>query len=181
MDKEDLAHRVNPDPALLGELMDRYGQDVWNYAYFLVKHRAMADDIAQDTFIQAYRHFYGFRQEASLKTWLLRIARNVSFNYRNAAFFRKVLLMDIVSPRQPGRSAEQDYLAREAASEIWRYVLDLPVKLRETLVLHAKYELSVAEIADLQRIPEGTVKSRLFAARRRIAFLLKEDEEDERA
>lgn len=179
MDKQHLALRVNPDPDMLGELMDRYGQDVWNYAYFLVKNRAMADDIAQDTFIRAYRHFSGFRQESSVKTWLLRIARNVAFNYRNAAFFRKALLMDIVAPRHPGRSAEQDYLERETTSEIWRCVMELPVKLRETLVLHAKYELSVAEIADLQRIPEGTVKSRLFAARRRMESLLKEDNEHE--
>jgi len=179
VDKQDLASLVNPDPETLGRLMDRYGQDIWNYAYFLTKNRAMSDDIAQDVFISAYRNFSGFRQESSVKTWLLRIARNVSFNYRNAAFFRRALLMDVVSPTQPGRSAEQDYLEREATSEIWRSVMRLPVKLRETLVLHAKYELSVAEIADLLRIPEGTVKSRLFGARRRMESLLKEEREHE--
>lgn len=167
------------DPASLEELMAEYGQDVWNFAYFLTKDRSMADDIAQDVFLQAYRHIDSFRAESSVRTWLLKIARNTSLNYRNAAFFRRAVLMDKLGAAGTHRSAEQDYLEREAANRVWLCVFRLPVKLREALVLHAKYELPVQEIADMLKIPAGTVKSRLFKARKRMKALLEEGERND--
>jgi RNA polymerase sigma-70 factor (ECF subfamily) len=160
------------DQVMLEDLMAHYGQDVWNYAYFLTKNRMHADDIAQDAFIQAYRHVRSFRGESSVKTWLLRITRNISFNYMKSAFFRKVFLMGLAGPKETSRSAEEAYFEKEAANEVWRRVFTLPAKLRETLVLHAKYQLSIQEIANILQIPEGTVKSRLFTARQRLSKTL---------
>jgi RNA polymerase sigma-70 factor (ECF subfamily) len=168
------------DPDTLSTLMDQFGQDVWNYAYFLTKSRAACDDITQDVFIQVYHHVDSFRGEASVKTWLLAITRNMSRNYLRTAFIRKALLVDIVIPRGTGRSAEDTFLEEEAANEIWKKVFLLPVKLREALVLQAKYQLSVSEISDILKVPQGTVKSRLFAARKRMKRLLTEYQEGER-
>ncbi|THF81775.1 sigma-70 family RNA polymerase sigma factor [Cohnella fermenti] len=163
------------DPMTLEELMKEYGQDVWSFAYSITKNRATADDIAQDVFLQAYRHLVSFRGESSVRTWLLRIARNISLNYRNSAFFRRVLLPGKLAPSRQDRSAEEAYFEREAASDVWRHVFSLPVKMREALVLHAKYQLSLQEIARILDVPEGTVKSRLFGARKRMSTLLKEE------
>jgi RNA polymerase sigma-70 factor (ECF subfamily) len=164
------------DSLALEDLMKKYGQQVWSFAYVLTKNRHLADDVTQDVFLQAYRHVASFRGESSVKTWLLAITRNICRNYRHAAFFRKVLLVGDSTPREDyDQSAEQAFLEREAANGVWRQVFRLPAKLRETLVLHAKYELSTAEIAKLLRIPEGTVKSRLFAARKKLSNLLKEE------
>ena len=172
---------VAMDSASLEELMEEYGQDVWNFAFFLAKDRNMADDIAQDVFLQAYRNLSSFRGEASVRTWLLKITRNISFNYRNSAFFRKAVLMDKWLPAGAQRSAETAFLEQEAANRIWLLVFRLPVKIREVLVLHAKYELSLQEIADVLKIPEGTVKSRLFKARKKMKALIEEDETHELA
>jgi RNA polymerase sigma-70 factor, ECF subfamily len=170
-----LQYMVHMNQAAFEELMRQYGQDVWNFAYFLTKNRSMADDITQDVFLQAYRHVAGFRGESSVKTWLLRITRNISSNYRKSAFFRRVLLMGTVAEGRSNRSAEQAFLEKEAANTVWRQVFQLPVKLRAVLVLHAKYQLTAPEIAHILNIPEGTVKSRLSGARKKLSILLKEE------
>ncbi|CAH1216354.1 ECF RNA polymerase sigma factor SigM [Paenibacillus plantiphilus] len=175
MSEDSLKYLAEMDPFTLDELMTQHGQEVWNFAYFLTKNRSMADDITQDVFLQVYRHVTSFRGEASIKTWLLKITRNISHNYRNTAFIRKVLLVDVAVSKEYSRSAEQAFLEKETANHVWRQVFNLPVKFREVLVLHAKYELSMSDIAHILKIPEGTVKSRLFGARKKMSALLKEE------
>lgn len=164
------------DSEMLERLMADYGQEVWNYAFFVTKNKSLADDITQDVFLQAYRSFSSFRGEASMRTWLLKITRNKSINSVRSAFVRRVLLVDIVRPGGKASSAENDYIAREAANEVWRSVLELPIKHREVIILHARYELSTEQMAGVLQIPEGTVKSRLHAARRRLSALLQKEE-----
>lgn len=176
MDDMYLRYAVDMDELTLDALMKRYGQDVWNFAWLLTKNRALADDIAQDVFLQAYRHVSSFRGEASVKTWLLKITRNISVNYRKSAFVRRVLLMERVREQESSRSAEHDFMEREAVNEVWRRVFELPGKYREALVLHARYGLPLQEIAGILGIPEGTVKSRLFHARKKLERKLKEGE-----
>ena len=176
MNDQDWQYIAALDPDMLEKLMADYGQEVWNYACFITKNRSMADDIAQDVFIEAYRSFAGFRRESSMKPWLLRITRNKSINGVRSAFVRKVLLVDRVRTGRNAASAENDYIELEAANEVWRQVLRLPVKHREVIILHAKHELSVQQMAHVLQIPEGTVKSRLHAARRRLSALLAKEE-----
>jgi len=76
LEDEYLRAVTQADAYDLHSMMERYGEDVWNYAFFLTKRRDMADDIAQDPFLKAYAGITSFRGEASLKTWLLKIARN---------------------------------------------------------------------------------------------------------
>ncbi|WP_378120721.1 RNA polymerase sigma factor [Cohnella sp. GCM10012308] len=166
---------ANLDPITFEALMHEYGQEVWNYAYSIVKNQSMAEDITQDVFLQVFRHVVSFRNESSMKTWLLKITRNISYNYRKSAFIRKVFLVGNVSLKESSRSAEQTYLDHEAANEVWTAVLKLPVKSREILILHAKYQLSIPEIAQLLDISEGAVRSRLFAARKKMNVRLGED------
>jgi RNA polymerase sigma-70 factor (ECF subfamily) len=171
-----LMYLADMDSFTLDNLMEQYGQDVWNYAYFITKNRNLTDDITQDVFLKAYRHVSTFRGESSVKTWLLKITRNISYNYLHSAFFRKVLLVDLISPpKEYSDSAEKVFLEKETANEIWKKILKLPSKYREVIVLQAKYELSLSEISNILKVPEGTVKSRLFGARKRMSILLKEE------
>lgn len=175
MSESALAYLTEMNEDILSDLIEKYGQEVWNYAYFVTKNRSMADDISQDVFIQVYRNISSFRQESSVKTWLLKITRNISYNYRSSAFIRKVLLVDIITPNGSNHSAEQAYLEQEATNDVWKLVMSLSTKHREVLVLHAKYQLSLKEIANILQISEGTVKSRLHNARKRMVELMKEE------
>ncbi|GGG14582.1 RNA polymerase sigma factor [Paenibacillus abyssi] len=156
------------------QLMVTYGQDVWNLAFLMTKRHHLADDITQDVFLRAYKAIGTFRGASSIRTWLLSITRNISINYLRTAFVRKVMLTERLSVRETSPSAEKVVLAHALSDEIWEAVLRLPLKLREVLVLHVKYEMTTKEIADALRISEGTVKSRLARARRKMSISWKE-------
>jgi RNA polymerase sigma-70 factor (ECF subfamily) len=155
----------------LQRLMEAYGDDVWNYAYFICKRRDLADDIAQEVFIKAYRNIGSFRGECTVKTWLLKITRNTAYSYRRKSLFRKVVLLEFISGVHP--SAESEFLDRHLTDELWGIVLLLPMPYREVLILHALHGLSMEEIADALGIPEGTVKSRLHRGRLKALQLAK--------
>jgi RNA polymerase sigma factor (sigma-70 family) len=156
---------------VLHDLMTAYGKDVWNFAYGMTRKWDQADDITQEVFIKAYRNLHTFRSESSIKTWLLSITRNTVLDYRKSAFVRKVTLVDSFTDRAQSRSAEQEVIESLAVNEMWKKVLALPVKYRETVILFAHYQMSMKEIAELLGVSEGTVKSRLFHARKKLARL----------
>ncbi|MCC3373692.1 RNA polymerase sigma factor [Cohnella sp. REN36] len=174
MEHEFLKNVTTMDEASLQHVMNEFGSDIWNYAYFLTKNRELADDITQDVFIKAYYRIESFRGQSSLKTWLLTITRNTAFSYKRSAFFRKVNLFASITSAQTGRSAESEYMETRYVDDIWDVIMKLPDKYREALVLDIRYELSTEEMAKLLNVAPGTVKSRLHRAREKVEQSLKE-------
>ncbi|MDR9748614.1 RNA polymerase sigma factor [Paenibacillus taichungensis] len=183
MDYQYLAHAQTIDNYTLSCMMDEYGNDVWNYAYFLTKSTEQADELSQEVFIRAYSGIAHFRGECSLKTWLLTITRNTTFTYRKSRFFRSSLWGETLpihteqmnasmGEMKPEKfvhpSAEAEAISREHVHEIWDIIMALPDKFRELLLLHLKYELTTSEIAEMLGISAGTVKSRLSRARAKV-------------
>ncbi|SHN79324.1 RNA polymerase sigma-70 factor, ECF subfamily [Paenibacillus sp. ov031] len=183
MDYQYLAHAQTIDNYTLSSMMDEYGNDVWNYAYFLTKSTEQADELSQEVFIRAYSGIAHFRGECSLKTWLLTITRNTTFTYRKSRFFRSSLWGETLpipteqgntsmGEMKPGKwvhpSAEAEAISREHIHEIWDIIMALPDKFRELLLLHLKYELKTSEIAEMLGISAGTVKSRLSRAKAKV-------------
>ncbi|MCM3208016.1 RNA polymerase sigma factor [Paenibacillus illinoisensis] len=120
--------------------MDDYGNDVWNYAYFLTRSTEQADEISQQVFIRAYSGIKHFRGECSLKTWLLTITRNTTFTYRKSRFFRSSLsgetlpfeseqgpshIREMTPAQYAHPSAEAEVISREHVHEIWDIILAL--------------------------------------------------------
>ncbi|MFD2334217.1 RNA polymerase sigma factor [Cohnella sp. GCM10020058] len=163
------------DAATLRDVMDRYGNDVWNYAYFLTKNREMADEIAQDVFIKAYYRIETFHGRSSLKTWLLTIARNTAFRYKRSSFLRRVHLLPSIGSAGSGKSAEIEFMEETYADDIWKTIMALPDKYREVLVLDIRYDLSTEAMAKLLNVASGTVKSRLHRAREKVQRMMKEE------
>nr|WP_223285196.1 sigma-70 family RNA polymerase sigma factor [Paenibacillus sp. PL91] len=161
--------------SIFGDLMAAYGDDVWHYAFILVKSKDAADDITQDVFLNAYRLLHRFEGRSSPKTWLLTITRNKSINWLKSSFIKRVMLMGSVAHSTNQKSAEQEVLDQMGVHAIWQSVLRLPAKQREVLILDAHYQLSYSEMAGLLGISEGTVKSRLHRARARMELMLKEE------
>ncbi|PZE19906.1 RNA polymerase subunit sigma-70 [Paenibacillus xerothermodurans] len=160
---------------VLRDLMDWFGNDVWNFAYFMTNRCDVADDISQDVFIAAYNGLYGFRGEGSVKSWLLTITRNKALHYLQSAFIRKVTLTDkLKSGTSP--AAEQVVFNRLDNRAVWDAVMQLPRKYREVLVLDFHYGLKHKEIAILLKVSEGTVKSRAHRAKKRMSELLSREE-----
>ncbi|WNQ11292.1 RNA polymerase sigma factor [Paenibacillus aurantius] len=176
MSYEYLIYTANMDSGTLDGLMKDYGKDIWNYAYFLTGDRHAADDLSQEVFLRAYRSIGNFRGEATVKTWLLRITRNLALNHRRSAFIRRVTLLDRIQRQGSVRSAEEAFLDAEVADGIWRAVLRLPVPFREVLLLDMQHGMSMEEIAGMLHVSVGTVKSRLHRARAKVTKALQEEE-----
>lgn len=163
--------------AILRELMETYGNDVWNYAFSLSRSTDQADDITQEVFLKVYRKLGTFRGDSSVKTWLLAITRHTACDMKRRSFWNKIKDFDVFQTGVSQPSAEQEAIEKLAVSDIWKQVIALPVKYREVLILFAHYQLSMKEMADILNLSEGTVKSRLFHAR---AKLLKIKERESR-
>ena len=161
--------------AVWNDLMSTYGKDVWNFAFSMTRKWDQADDITQEVFIKAYRNLHTFRCESSIKTWLLAITRNMVLDYRKSAFLRKVTLVDVFKGQATGRSAEGEVIETMAVNDMWKQVLKLPHKYREAVILFAHHQLSMKEMAELLGVSEGTVKSRLFHARKKLAEIRGDD------
>jgi len=157
------------DRAAFGELVIRHQSAVRNFLRHLTHgDAALADDLAQETFIQAYRKLANFRGEARFLTWLLGIAHN---HYRNAR--RRW------SPVPAGTEPPVEETAIPAATRSSDLRADLAGALRELsadeqLALHLGYAqgMSHAEIAALVDWPLGTVKTHLARSKEKLRHLL---------
>ncbi|QHW33723.1 RNA polymerase sigma factor [Paenibacillus rhizovicinus] len=179
MEEDYLKHLSQIGAYDIEQLVHQYWQDVWHFSYVMTRQHDMADDIAQETFIRAFRALHTFRGESSVKTWLLKIAKHLTINYRRSALFRKIILLDQAGRHRSSPSAEAAYFDAQFADRIWELVLRLPVKQREVLLLHAHYQLKLEEMARVLGLPEGTVKSRLHRARLKVDKWLKEADASE--
>lgn len=153
----------------IADLMKTYGNDVLRTAYSYVKDRDVAEDLFQEVFIKAYYNMDRFRGECSIKTWLIRIAVNVSKDFLKSAYNRHVTPM--TDEMSETLAAEDDYEAVDNADRdamIRKEVMNLPDTYREVVMCVYFEEMSVSEAATALGIAEGTVKSRLFRAREQL-------------
>ncbi|MFC6648865.1 RNA polymerase sigma factor [Paenibacillus rhizoplanae] len=84
LDGLERAEMINEEQ--LRQIMKLYGEDVWNYIYFLTKNSDQADELTQEVFIKCFYRIRTYRGASSLKTWLFTIARNTVFSYRKSRF-----------------------------------------------------------------------------------------------
>lgn len=80
VENDYLKHITRLDRPEMDRLARQYWHDVWQYAYFLTRREHVAEDIAQETFIRAFRSIDAFRGQCTIKSWLFKIARNTAFN-----------------------------------------------------------------------------------------------------
>ena len=136
------------DPAAFEGIMKRYRRMVYFVALRMVGNHDDADDVAQKTFISAYKNLRNFRRESSLKTWLFRIATNFSKNLLRDRGRRRG--EQVTEASAVTSSPAPDRLEKEQQRKIVAdAVKGLPNRQREVFHLRVSHELSFAEIADV--------------------------------
>jgi RNA polymerase sigma-70 factor, ECF subfamily len=184
-----LAQRFNQgDEAAFVEIMTRYRGKIFGIALGLLRNRADAEEITQDTFIRAHRGLAKFRGDSSLITWLHRIAINLARN-RYWYFFRRrrqdsLSLDHAIGENSDGTFADliatdapdpaQESVRGEFAALVAACMERLDRKHREILTLRNVLNLPYEEIAKSLRISVGTVKSRIARARENLRAVLVE-------
>jgi RNA polymerase sigma-70 factor (ECF subfamily) len=153
------------------ELVRRHQDFVFGAALRIVKNRAMAEEVAQEAFIRAYRGATGFRGDAQVRSWLYRIATNLALNaVTRQKEFPTDEIPEEIHTIGPAHDAEMSEL-REA---MLAAIDELPPKLREPLVLREMDGLSYEEIAARTDTPLNTVRTRILRARRALADKMEE-------
>ena len=170
-----------------GELVSRYERRVYGIAFRYFGNHADAQDATQDTFGQLARKADQFRGDSKLSTWIYRVTTNACNDLGRKMARRPQLAVEDVDDHRTGTEDEaptEDLLAgRELALEIQRALLQLDDLSRQLIILCAIEGQSYAEVSEALDLPVGTIKSRVFRARARLAELLGPviDPDDDRA
>jgi RNA polymerase sigma-70 factor (ECF subfamily) len=143
------------------------GTLAFRVAYAVLRHRADAEDVAQEALVKAFRSFAQLRDRERFRAWLVRTTWRLALDRRRGDRRRMVREQAVEDPAEP--TVEQVAVARERATHLWAAIDTLPEKLRLVTVLSGIEGHDTRAVATLLGIPEGTVRSRLFLARKALA------------
>lgn len=168
---------VNGDRGAFDLIVERHQRNVYQVCYRFVGNHEDASDLAQDVFLRAYRGLRRFRGQASLSTWLYRIAVNVSLNRVGS----KAPLANASQPLdarefvdERSEQAPDRLLREERGARVREAIARLPRKQRMTLVLRMYHEMTHQEIAEVLGTSVGAVKANFFHALNNLKRQLRE-------
>jgi RNA polymerase sigma-70 factor, ECF subfamily len=165
------------DAEAFGTLVDRHRRAVFRAALAAVGNAAEADDVAQETFVLAFRKLAAFRGEAAFRTWLLAIAWRKAVDRRTsltrwlrrappATAFGDEPGDPFEQVASPARPHDEQLAAADLQRAVRKLIPTLPRKLRDPLLLAGSGEHSYEQIAVMLGVPVGTVKWRVSEARK---------------
>lgn len=163
------------------EIVRENQRKIFRILMAMVRDEDAADTLTQECFLRAYRKRESFRGEASVGTWLVRIAVNLARDHQRSkrvAFWKRLFARGVEREsddgawnerraeriEDPARSVEEGLIARERASAAWRAALELPPQQRAILVLRFAEEMKLEEIAGALGVKTGTAKVHLHRA-----------------
>jgi RNA polymerase sigma-70 factor (ECF subfamily) len=147
------------------------GTLAFRVAYGVLRHRQDAEDVAQEAFVRAHREFARLRDRERFRAWLIRTTWRLAIDSWRSGRRRTAREQRADTP--PAVDTEQLAISSERANQLWLAIDALPEKLRVVVVLAAIEGHDLREIARLLDVPDGTVKSRLFMARKGLAERLR--------
>jgi RNA polymerase sigma-70 factor (ECF subfamily) len=137
-------------------------------AYSVLRQRQDAEDIAQEAFVKAHRHLGQLRDREAFRGWLVRMVWRLALDRNRGDRRRETREQVVASEVRTAPTVEDDAIAGERQQALWNAIDQLPEKLRVAIVLSAIDGHDVKDVASLLGVPEGTVKSRLFLARKQL-------------
>lgn len=153
---------------LIRQMIETYQTPLLRLCYLYLHDVQLAEDAVQETFIKAARSLGKFRGEASMKTWLTRIAMRTCCDMRRGFWFRRVdrrVTPEMLPEPQTDTDADE--------AELTVAVMNLPPKEREVILLYYYQDMNVNEVANALGVTQPTVSYRLRRARERLRTVLK--------
>jgi RNA polymerase sigma-70 factor (ECF subfamily) len=172
-------------PQLDREFSDLYRahlRDVYSYSYYRIGNHHDAEDLTEQTFLQAYRHFARARAESNgrpLRPWLIRIAHNLAANYHRDRSRRPQTHLEDAAIISAPHGTEDIVEEREEVQAVLRGVAGLPEDRREALIMRFAIGMDNREIARALGRSEGATKVLIHRAIKQLEERLKEEAGDE--
>jgi RNA polymerase sigma-70 factor (ECF subfamily) len=183
VDQELVARVQRGDKQAFGLLVSKYQRKLARLLMRLIRDPAEVEDVAQETFIKAYRALPSFRGDSAFYTWLYRIGVNTAKNYLVSQGRRAPTSTDFDSEEAEGfdegeqlrdNNTPEKLLQSKQVGETVNAAMDaLPEELRTAIMLREIEGLSYEDIARIMECPIGTVRSRIFRAREAVAEKLR--------
>ena len=179
--EEELVNRARRgDEVAWTTLVRRHQEPVFRLAYLMLGGRpdrtAAAEDVAQEAFVRAYLKLDQFESGRPLRPWLLAIAANLARNWRRSVGRYWAALRrwwDVQRVEKEAATPAQE--KRDDAQMLWQAIQQLSADHQEALYLRYFLDMTEAEMAEVLDVAAGTVKSRLYRARRSLADVLRDD------
>ena len=178
-----VADLLEGDTTALASIVEKYGKMAYRLAVQITKNHEDANDVMQETFLKVYESIDSFRKESAFETWLYRIIVNEALNLvkRRERHHESSLSDESEIVHRFNLQGNNDYRESPHADvekkELQRWVTQavdsLPTKHRTVVILHEFEGLTHPQIATILNCSEGTVRSRLHYARRKLRDLLR--------
>jgi RNA polymerase sigma-70 factor (ECF subfamily) len=144
------------------KIYNEYSKFVYRVALFLTKSKVLADDVSQETFIQAFRNYHMYDKNKPFEPWIYKITVNTS---RNMCRKSKWLSFFGSYNDKPSVDTIDDTIFKEhEKADLWAEINKLSLKSREVIVLHYYLDMKLEDVSATLDIPLGTCKSRLNTA-----------------
>jgi RNA polymerase sigma-70 factor, ECF subfamily len=168
-DEELVARSMGGDLDSFNQLVLRWERPIYALAYRVIGREEDARDVAQETFLRAFRALGGFKGQAKFSSWLYRITLNLCRDWirreRRAPVAQVpegVDLIELAGETEPAESIEELVARRQLGRAVARAMAALPEEQRTAIVLKEYHGLTFQEIADLLDCPLSTVKTRMY-------------------
>ncbi len=167
-----MTKKEQADKARFEEMVRTLSQDVYRYAFWLCKNSHMAEELAQETFMRAWKSFDSLKDMGAAKSWLFTIVRreNARQYERKQLDMQDDVDFGMVEGRKGYDTSTEAFVLRRALAE-------LPEEYREPLVLQVIGGFSSEEIAQHLDLTSGAVMTRLFRARKKMREMLQGEDE----
>ena len=168
-DEELVARSMGGDLDSFNQLVLRWERPIYALAYRVIGREEDARDVAQETFLRAFRALAGFKGQAKFSSWLYRITLNLCRDWIRrerrtpvAQAPEGVDLLEIATEAEPSETVEDLVSRRELGRAVAKTMATLPEEQRTAIILKEYHGLTFQEIADLLDCPLSTVKTRLY-------------------
>jgi len=181
-EKKVIIRAKKGDAEAFTELYSAFKLELYRSALLIMRHPADAEDAVSEAFIKTFRAIDRFDTKYPMRPWIHRILRNECNNIFKKRRSKVVKLDDFASDwkdvvhDKEAKESSQIVIESEEDSRLVELIDTLADTHREVLVLHYFNNLDLTQIADVIKIPVGTVKSRLFHARKHLAKVIEGDE-----
>lgn len=162
------------DQAAWEALMRVHQQPVFRLAYLLLGDPDEAEDIAQETFLRAYKALNRFDTERPLRPWLLRIASNLAHN-RHRSIGRYIATLTRFAQQDPDNIKSTTINPEDESQMLWMAVRKMAKPFQEVIYLRYFLDMPENEMVEALDVPAGTVKSRLHRALSKLRGIIERD------
>jgi RNA polymerase sigma factor (sigma-70 family) len=171
------------DQSAFARLREKYHDAIYNLIYRMIREKEEVEDLTQEAFIKAFASLSSFNDEFAFSTWLYKIATNNCIDHIRR---KKLQTFSIDKPLESKESdivfelpdstyePDQDMIARQRKKLLDDAINSLPPKYRQVIMMRHQEELEYQEIAQILKLPLGTVKAHIFRAREMLYKYLRD-------